>query len=136
MVELLPFASLGACSGRWWWWRPRLFGGRLGRAGLLRRRRGRSRHLPARGRDGAVVFPAAAFVGEDPVRLGELGGAIGRHHLKFPAEMLNLVRVVSRDLQAEGALHLVGGRGGRNIEELVIVLERHLLLELRDVGGR
>jgi hypothetical protein len=38
--------------------------------------------------------------------------------------VLDLVRVIARDLQAERALHLVGRRGRCNLEEPVIVFQR------------
>ena len=106
--------------------------GILGRSGRRTRRR---RTLGER----AIVIGALRFVGQHPIRLGELGGAPGRHLLKLLAEMLDLVRMVARDLRAERALDLVGGRRRRDLEHVVVVLRQGhagLLLELGDVGGR
>src|SRR5439155_15579469 len=66
-----------------------------------------------------VVRGSTLLVGQDAIGLGQLGGALGGHILKFPAEVLDLVRVVARDLNPERALDLVAGRGGRNLEELI-----------------
>src|SRR5262249_61944209 len=82
-----------------------------------------------------VVLGAAVVVRENAIRLGQRSGAFGRHRLEFPAEMLNLVGMIERDLLAERALDLVSRGRRRNVEQRVIVLDRHLwLLELGDVG--
>src|SRR5262249_30770730 len=44
---------------------------------------------------------------EHAIGFGELGGAFGRHDLKFLAEVLDLVGVIPGDLLPEGALDLL-----------------------------
>src|SRR5262249_60112236 len=75
---------------------------------------------------GAIVSRPPAFVGEDPVRFGELGGAVGRHRLELLPEMVDLVGMVLGDLRAERPLDLVGRGGRRNFEQLVKALHRFL----------
>jgi len=50
--------------------------------------------------------------------------------------VLDLVRVIARDLQAERALRLVGRRGRCDLEEPVIVFQTNLLLEFGDITRR
>ena len=83
-----------------------------------------------------IVLAPAALIAQDAIGLGELGGPVGRHRLKLLAEMLDLVGVILRDLRAECLLDFIRRRVRSDLEELVIVLQNHLFLELRDVGGR
>ena len=92
--------------------------------GRVSRRRGRRRRGRRAGRAArAIVFGAASVIRQDAIRLGQLRGALGRHRLELLPEVLDLVRVIARDLQAERALHLVGGRGRCDLEKPVIVFQ-------------
>src|SRR5438128_2869334 len=72
-----------------------------------------------------IVLGTEIVVRQNPVRLGQLRGAAGGHVLEFLAQMLDLVRMVPRDLQPERSLDLLARRGRRDLEEFVISLLRH-----------
>jgi hypothetical protein len=71
-----------------------------------------------------VVFGAQTGIHQRAIGLGQSRSARGGHLLKFPAEMLDLVRMVSRDLGAEGALDLLGGRRWLDRQELIKIRHR------------
>ena len=109
------------------------------RSGAGRRRGGRwcRAHCP-------VVLLAPPGIRKNAIRLGQFGGAVRRHVLKFLAEVLNLVWMVARDQRTERFLDLLSAGCWREIEVLVMIFLRHgdqrtralLLLKFGDVGGR
>lgn len=69
-----------------------------------------------------VVIRTQRLVGERLVGLGELRGLDRRDLLEFLPKMLNLIGMVFRDLAAEGALDLIHGRRGDDVQHLVVGL--------------
>ena len=70
----------------------------------------------------SVVLGAKLDVHQRAIRLRQCGGSRRGHLLKFAAEMLNLVGMVSGDLGSEGPFDFLSRRGGLDGEELVEVL--------------
>ena len=78
-----------------------------------------------RGGESAIVIGSLRDVGQDAIRLGQRGGTPRGHLLKLLAQMLDLVRMVKGDLRAERTLDLIWGRGGGDLQHVVMVLRRH-----------
>ncbi len=81
----------------------------------------------------AIVVGPQLTVHQDPIGLGQVGGANRRHFLEFLAKVLNFVGVVSRDFLTECALDLCSGGRRLHREQLVVVL--HSFLNSAMLGG-
>ena len=92
---------------------------------LVRGRPWRPRRVGCRAAEQIIVVPVAQRrIHQDPVRLREIRRDPRGHLLKLLTEMLDLVRMVARDLTPERLFDLVGGRARRHREHVVEVSQR------------